>query len=175
VHLLAVAVVRVPSRLPKTICAPPVSSRLTGARYEPGSGGRSGCSPASCRPPPRWSPSEAAAAGPQYCQTRRRHPWDGPRRPFAAPPAGPPAAEHVATPSAVASIGARTFRCARRSIGPPVAPGKPSRIFRRQPTVGRKTGGQGGQPRHSGTQTRAFDPGSTCMHLDLMSTSVRVS
>jgi hypothetical protein len=36
---------------------------------------------------------------------------------FTAPPAGLPAAEHAATPSAAASISARTLRYARRSIG----------------------------------------------------------
>ena len=41
-HLLPSAVVSVPSRFANTICAPVVSSLLTGSRYVVGLGGRSG-------------------------------------------------------------------------------------------------------------------------------------
>ena len=49
-HLLAVAVVSVPSRLPKTIWAPFLSSGRTARKYVPGSGGRSGVLPSIMSP-----------------------------------------------------------------------------------------------------------------------------
>ena len=49
-HLPAVAVVSVPSRLPKTIWAPFLSSGRTARKYVPGSGGRSGVLPSIMSP-----------------------------------------------------------------------------------------------------------------------------
>src|SRR5437773_2629664 len=49
-HLLAVDVVSVPSRLPKTIWAPFLSSGRTAWKYVPGSGGRSGVFPSIMSP-----------------------------------------------------------------------------------------------------------------------------
>ena len=49
-HLLAVAVVSVPSRLPKTIWAPFLSAGRTARKYVPGSGGRSGVLPSIMSP-----------------------------------------------------------------------------------------------------------------------------
>src|SRR5215468_9488118 len=49
-HFPAVAVVSVPSRLPKTIWAPFLSSGRTARKYVPGSGGRSGVLPSIMSP-----------------------------------------------------------------------------------------------------------------------------
>src|ERR1700759_753599 len=49
-HFPAVAVVSVPSRLPKTIWAPFLSSGRTARKYLPGSGGRSGVLPSIMSP-----------------------------------------------------------------------------------------------------------------------------
>src|SRR5215470_11537502 len=61
-HLPAVAVVSVPSRLPKTIWAPFLSSGRTARKYVPGSGGRSGVLP-SIMSPTAVRVTEAPAAG----------------------------------------------------------------------------------------------------------------
>ena len=60
-HLLAVAVVSVPSRLPKTIWAPESSLCLTASKYVAGSGTRSGVSP-SIMSPTAARVTEAAGA-----------------------------------------------------------------------------------------------------------------
>src|ERR1700742_668268 len=114
-HFPAVAVVSVPSRLPKTIWAPFLSSGRTARKYLPGSGGRSGVLP-SIMSPTAVSVTEAPAVDLRGSAAARCVAAVAREAPGRAQPAESAAGEATVPPGELAKEQAETTSATARPV-----------------------------------------------------------